>query len=85
MPITGTTISVTGMLTNVKRGFNRTITLEIELDNIAYLNRQTGTSTDPSHRTYYSYNNFSHIKHFFLLRIYLSNKTFMTEIQLRLN
>ena len=81
MPVTGTTISVTGMLTKIKRGFNRTITLEIELDNIAYLNRQTTTSTDPSHRMY-THNNPSHINPFFSLRIYLSNKTFTTEIQL---
>jgi hypothetical protein len=52
MPITGTTISVTGTLTKVKRGFNRTITFEIELDNIAYLNRQSGASTGSSNRTF---------------------------------
>jgi hypothetical protein len=49
-PISGTTISVTGMLTKIKRDSNRRPTFEIELDNIAYLQvgRQSGTSSGSS-------------------------------------
>jgi hypothetical protein len=42
MPISGTTISITGILTKIKRDFNHKPTFEIELDNIAYLGRQSG-------------------------------------------
>lgn len=51
MPITGSTISITGMLNKVKRGFNHAITFEIELDSIAYLGRQSASLTSPSNRT----------------------------------
>jgi hypothetical protein len=50
MPISGTTISVTGMLTKIKRDSDHHPIFEIELDNIAYLQigRQSGGSTGPS-------------------------------------
>jgi hypothetical protein len=52
MPITGTTISISGELTKIKRDFNRHPTFEIELDNIAYLGRQSGASSGTSNRMY---------------------------------
>ena len=48
MPTTGSAISVEGILTNVKRGFNRRPTFEVEIDNIAYFNRSSETSSSGS-------------------------------------
>ena len=48
MPTTGSTISVEGILTNVKRGFNHRLTFEVEIDNIAYFNRSSETSSSGS-------------------------------------
>jgi hypothetical protein len=51
MPTTGTTISVSGALSKVKRDHNHKPIFELELDNIAYLNRQPGGSSSFSNRT----------------------------------
>jgi hypothetical protein len=48
MPTTGSTISITGFLTRVKRGFNQNRTLHIELDNIAYLSRTSSSGPSAS-------------------------------------
>jgi hypothetical protein len=48
MPSTGSTVSITGILTRVKRGFDRKPTFEVELDNIAYLAHVSGPSTSAS-------------------------------------
>jgi hypothetical protein len=39
MPTTGSVISVIGFLTKIKCGFDHNLTFQVELDNIAYLNR----------------------------------------------
>lgn len=52
MAITGTTISVTGTLTRIKRDADHKPTFEIELENIAYLSRQSVTSNNPSNRMF---------------------------------
>jgi hypothetical protein len=53
---TGTTISVAAALSKVKRdgNLNRRPTFELELDNIAYLNRQPGGSSSFSNRLHRS-------------------------------
>ena len=48
MPTTGSTISVEGILMNVKRGFKRRPTFEVEIDSIAYFNRSSETSSSGS-------------------------------------
>lgn len=50
MPSTGSTVSVAGTLTKIKRTFKSRPTFEIEIDNIAYLNRSSGASSSTSHR-----------------------------------
>ena len=52
LAMTSSTISITGVLTKIKRGFNCSITFEIKLDNIAYLSRQSGGPSGTSNRTY---------------------------------
>jgi hypothetical protein len=46
MPTTGSVTSVVGILTKIKRGFERKRTFQLELDNVAFLtpNRSSGTS-----------------------------------------
>lgn len=53
MPTTGTNISLSGTLTKIKRDINRKPTFELELDNIAYLAHQSGSSTNISNRTFH--------------------------------
>ena len=48
MPTTGSLISVTGSLTKIKRGFNQKPTFQIEIDNVAYLNRSSGNPSSTS-------------------------------------
>jgi hypothetical protein len=48
MPTSGSTVSITGILTKIKRGFDRKPTFVIEIDNIVYLTRLSGTSTSTS-------------------------------------
>jgi hypothetical protein len=52
LPTTGTTVSVSGTLTKIRRDADRHPTFEIELDNIAYLSRQSPVPTTSSNRTY---------------------------------
>jgi hypothetical protein len=49
IPITGSTISISGFLTKVKRDTNGKASFEIELDNIAYLGRQPAEGSSASH------------------------------------
>ncbi|KAF8954245.1 hypothetical protein BDZ97DRAFT_1928530 [Flammula alnicola] len=64
MPTTGSTISIGGFLTKIKRDADRQPTFEIELDNIAYLGRQSVTSAgniaNPSSSTTISRNRFNY-------------------------
>lgn len=50
MPTNGSTISLTGTLTKIKRGLDHKASLEVELDNIAYLNRSSVGLSSTSQR-----------------------------------